>query len=148
MLTGKSDTGMNVLVVGGGMIGSETASFLGTMCKASVALVTRQADIGGDMEGGIRDDLKDVLRRGFVKIFTRTSLKEVTREGAVLVSHGTEIFYPCDTVVTAFGTESYDPLTESLKGLCECDTVVVGDALAPRKALEAAREGFAAGFAA
>jgi 2,4-dienoyl-CoA reductase-like NADH-dependent reductase (Old Yellow Enzyme family)/thioredoxin reductase len=146
VLTGKSDTGMNVLVVGGGMIGSETASFLGTMCKASVALVTRQADVGGDMEGGIRDDLKDVLRRGFVKIFTRTSLKEVTPEGAVLVSDGIEIFYPCDSVVTAFGTESCDPLTERLKDLC--NTVAVGDALKARKALESVREGFAAGFTA
>ncbi|MDR3332198.1 MAG: FAD-dependent oxidoreductase, partial [Synergistaceae bacterium] len=117
VLAGKSDAGMNVLVVGGGMIGSETASFLGTMCKASVAISTRQADIGGDMEGGIKDNLKDVLNRTFVKIFTRTSLKEVTPDGAILVSNGNEIFYPCDTVVVAFGTESYNPLENSLKNL-------------------------------
>jgi 2,4-dienoyl-CoA reductase-like NADH-dependent reductase (Old Yellow Enzyme family)/NADPH-dependent 2,4-dienoyl-CoA reductase/sulfur reductase-like enzyme len=154
VLCGKVDTGMRVLVVGGGMIGSETAAYLGTMCKESVALTTRQTDIGGDMEGGIRDNLKDVLNRCFVKIFTRTSLREVTENGAVLVSkrygpkEGEVVtedwFYPCDTVVTAFGTEAYNTLSEKLIGKCE--TVVVGDALKARRALEAAREGFVAGL--
>lgn len=154
VLCGKADTGMNVLVVGGGMIGSETAAYLGTMCKASVALTTRQKDIGGDMESGVRDDLKDVLNRCFVKIFTETSLREVTEGGAVLVSkrcgpkEGDIItedwFYPCDTVVAAFGTEAYNPLSEKLTGKCE--TVVAGDALEARKALEATREGFVAGL--
>jgi NADPH-dependent 2,4-dienoyl-CoA reductase/sulfur reductase-like enzyme len=144
VLTGKSDTGMNVLVVGGGMIGSETAAYLGTMCKAGVALTTRQTEIGGDMESGIRDNLKDVLNRCFVKIFTETSLKEVTPDGVVLRTGDREWLYPCDTVVVAFGTEAYDPLSEKLAGLC--DTVVVGDAREARKALEAAREGFIAGL--
>jgi NADH dehydrogenase FAD-containing subunit len=124
------------------------------MCKESVVLTTRQTDIGGDMEGGIRDDLKDVLNRHFVKVFTQTSLREVTENGAVLVSKRCGLkdgeivtedwFCPCDTVVTAFGTEAYNPLSEKLKGKCE--TVVAGDALAARKALEAAREGFVAGL--
>jgi thioredoxin reductase len=144
VLIGKKDAGMNVLVIGGGMIGSETAAFLSTMCKASVALTTRQSDIGGDMEGGIKDDLKDVLNRYFVKTFTHTSLKEVTTDGALLVTNGEEWLYPCDTIVTAFGTAAYNPLSEKLIGKCE--TVVVGDALEARKALEAAREGFIAGL--
>ncbi|MDR2771750.1 MAG: FAD-dependent oxidoreductase [Clostridiales Family XIII bacterium] len=154
VLCGKADTGQSVLVVGGGMIGSETAAYLGTMCKASVALTTRQTDIGGDLEGGIRDDLKDVLNRYFVKVFTRTSLREVTEGGAVLVSKRCgpkegeivteDWFYPCDTVVAAFGTEAYDPLSEKLIGNCE--TVVVGDARKARKAVEAVREGFVAGL--
>jgi 2,4-dienoyl-CoA reductase-like NADH-dependent reductase (Old Yellow Enzyme family)/thioredoxin reductase len=144
VLIGKRDAGMNVLVVGGGMIGSETAAFLGTMCKASVALSTRQSDIGGDMDSGIRDNLKDELSRNFVNVFTHTTLKEVTEEGAVLMTEGREWTYPCDTVVVAFGTESYNPLSEKLIGKCE--TVVVGDALEPRKAIEAVREGFIAGL--
>jgi 2,4-dienoyl-CoA reductase-like NADH-dependent reductase (Old Yellow Enzyme family)/thioredoxin reductase len=154
VLRGRVDTGMRVLVVGGGMIGAETAAFLGTMCKESVALTTRQTDIGGDMDGGIKDDLKDLLNRCFVRVFTRTSLREVTENGAVLVSKRRgakdgeiiteDWFYPCDTVVTAFGTEAYNPLSEKLIG--RCGTVVVGDALKARKALEAAREGFVAGL--
>ncbi|MDR0817776.1 MAG: FAD-dependent oxidoreductase [Clostridiales Family XIII bacterium] len=144
VLIGRSDAGMNVLVVGGGMIGSETAAFLGTMCKASVALTTRQSDIGGDMDHGIRDNLKDELKKNFVEVYTHTTLIEVTEDGAVLMTNGREWLYPCDTVVVAFGTQSYDPLSEKLTGKCE--TVVVGDALEPRKAIEAVREGFVAGL--
>jgi 2,4-dienoyl-CoA reductase-like NADH-dependent reductase (Old Yellow Enzyme family)/thioredoxin reductase len=148
VLAGISDTGMNVIVIGGGMIGAETASYLAVQCKASVALTTRQNDIGGDMEGGIKDDLKDVLNRYFVKRYTNTSLKEVTEDGVSLVTHrpdgDTEWHYRCDSVVLAFGTEAYNPLPEKLAGLC--DMVVAGDAREARKALEAIREGFAAGF--
>jgi NADPH-dependent 2,4-dienoyl-CoA reductase/sulfur reductase-like enzyme len=33
VLRGRADTGMNVLVAGGGMIGSETAAYLCVQCK-------------------------------------------------------------------------------------------------------------------
>jgi pyruvate/2-oxoglutarate dehydrogenase complex dihydrolipoamide dehydrogenase (E3) component len=149
VLLGKEDTGMNILVIGGGMIGAETASYLSVQCKASVGLTTRQAEICPDMEGGIRDDLKDILDRYFVKRYPLTTLKEVTSEGAILSTkvpgeHPKEWLYPCDTIVTAFGTEAYNPLSEKLIGKCE--TVVVGDALEARMALQAVREGFVAGF--
>ena len=49
---------MNVLVAGGGMIGSETAAYLCVQCKAKVTLIEMLSDIGLEMEGGIRDDLK------------------------------------------------------------------------------------------
>jgi 2,4-dienoyl-CoA reductase-like NADH-dependent reductase (Old Yellow Enzyme family)/NADPH-dependent 2,4-dienoyl-CoA reductase/sulfur reductase-like enzyme len=144
VLRGKANFGMNVLVVGGGMIGSETASYLSTQCLASVAISTRQADIGGDMDPGIRDDLKSVLQKNFVDIFTHAYLKEITADGAWLEINGEKVFHPCDTVVTAFGTRAYNPLSDKLVG--KVDTVVVGDALKARTGLEAIREGFAAGF--
>jgi NADPH-dependent 2,4-dienoyl-CoA reductase/sulfur reductase-like enzyme len=65
VLTGKSATGMDVVVIGGGMIGSETAAFLSTMCKASVALTTRRADIGGGRfrHGILRSAFGSLVRR-------------------------------------------------------------------------------------
>ncbi|MDR2487120.1 MAG: FAD-dependent oxidoreductase, partial [Clostridiales Family XIII bacterium] len=65
VLAGRKDTGMDVVVIGGGMIGAETAAYLCVQCKRSVVLTTRQPDICGDMEAGIRDDLKDLLDRYF-----------------------------------------------------------------------------------
>lgn len=144
VLRGRSDTGLNVLVAGGGMIGSETASYLCVQCKASVTVVEMLPDIANDMEGGIRDDLKDVLNKYFVKILTETKLAGVTAQGALLEREGKVILYPCDTVVLAIGTRAYNPLEEELKGLC--DLVVIGDAVKPRKAVAAVREGFVAGM--
>ncbi len=144
VLRGRVDTGMNVLVAGGGMIGSETAAYLGVQCKSSVALIEMRPEIGMDMEGGIRDDLKDCLNKSFVKIMTDTTLMSVTEEGVRIRQGEAIIDYPCDTVVLAIGTCAYNPLVEELKGLCEL--VVIGDAIKARKAIEATREGFVAGI--
>jgi pyruvate/2-oxoglutarate dehydrogenase complex dihydrolipoamide dehydrogenase (E3) component len=144
VLLGRADPGMNVLVAGGGMIGSETAAYLATHCKESVGLIEMRSNIGADMEGGIRDDLKDVLAKFFVKIMTDTTLISITDGGAEIKIGDNVSFYPCDTVILALGTKSYNPLEEELSGVC--DTVVVGDALKARKAINASREGFVAGM--
>jgi NADPH-dependent 2,4-dienoyl-CoA reductase/sulfur reductase-like enzyme len=143
VLCGKRNTGMNVAVIGGGEVGAETAAFLSMQSKESVAITTRQNDIGGDMGRDFLLELKNHLARNAVKIFCKTSLKEVSAAGVILRTEGKEWEYPCDSVVLAFGTESYNPLSEQLIG--KCDVVVVGDALKARNALEAIREGFLAG---
>lgn len=144
VLLGKADAGMNVLVAGGGMVGSETAAFLGMQCKAKVAIVEMRDEIAMDMEAGIRDDLKSCLERLFVTSITNTSIAGVTTEGALLKQGDTVTLYPCDTIVLAIGTKAYNPLAEELAGIC--DTVTVGDSKKARQAIQAAREGFDAGF--
>lgn len=144
VLLGKSDAGMNVLIVGGGMVGSETAAYLGMQCKSQVAIVEMRDAIAMDMEAGIRDDLRDCLRRCFVKEFTGTSIAGVTDEGALLKKGDEVTLYPCDTIVLAIGTRSYCQLKDELEGICE--TVVVGDAVKARQAIQASSEGFKAGL--
>ncbi|MDR1815914.1 MAG: FAD-dependent oxidoreductase [Clostridiales Family XIII bacterium] len=141
VLAGRADTGLRVLVAGGGLIGSEVTTFIAAQYK-QVAVTTRQADVGSAIES--KEDLKDILEHYAVRVFPRTSLVEVTTEGAKLATEGKEWFYPCDTVVTAFGMEAYDPLSTEARKICE--TVVVGDAREARTALEATREGFVAGL--
>nr|WP_281253620.1 FAD-dependent oxidoreductase [Sporomusa silvacetica] len=144
VLRGRVDPGLNVLVAGGGMIGSETAAYLGIQCREKVTLLEMMSEIGIDMEGGIRDDLKDCLNKYFVKVMTETKLAGVTEKGALIEQGGCVTLYPCDTVVLAIGTKAYNPLQEELSALCE--VVVVGDALKARKAVQASREGFVAGM--
>ncbi|MGN1002908.1 MAG: FAD-dependent oxidoreductase [Oscillospiraceae bacterium] len=144
VLRGKADTGMNVVVAGGGMVGSETAAYLCVQCKEKVTMFVKHQEIALDMEGGIRDDLKDLLRKYFVEIQTGAKLVGVTPEGALIEQGGQVKLHPCDTVVLAIGTRAYNPLEEELKDLC--DVVVVGDAVKPRMAVKAVREGFVAGL--
>lgn len=146
VLLGRSDTGMNVLVVGGGMVGSETAAFLGMQCKAKITLVELRDEIGMDMEGGIRDDLKDCLRRSYVDVMTGTGIAGVTKEGALLKRGDETLPLACDTIVLAVGTRSYCPLADELESVC--DIAVIGDAVKARQAIQASGEGFAAGLAA
>jgi NADH dehydrogenase FAD-containing subunit len=42
--------------------------------QGAVTIVEMLPDIANDMEGGIRDDLKDLLNKYFVKILTETKL--------------------------------------------------------------------------
>ena len=144
VLLGRSDTGMNVLVAGGGMVGSETAAYLGMQCKSKVTVIEMRDEIALDMEAGIRDDLKDCLNRCYVDVLTKTSLAGVTAEGALLKQGDTVTLFPCDTVVLAIGTRAFCPLKEELDGICE--TVIVGDAVQARQAIQASREGFNAGY--
>ncbi|SHI04033.1 2,4-dienoyl-CoA reductase [Sporobacter termitidis DSM 10068] len=144
ILRGRVDTGMNVLVAGGGMIGSETAAYLCVQCKSKVTVIEMLPDIGLEMEAGIRDDLKTLLLKYFVDIKTGTKLAGVTAEGALIQQGDTMTLFSCDTIVLAIGTRAYNPLEEELKGLC--DVVVVGDAVKARKAIQASREGFLAGI--
>jgi 2,4-dienoyl-CoA reductase-like NADH-dependent reductase (Old Yellow Enzyme family)/thioredoxin reductase len=144
VLRGRSDTGMNVLVAGGGMVGTETAAYLSTQCKSKVGILEMRPLVGADMDTGIRDDMRALLIRNFVEIMENTSLKEITAEGALVECGGLTKLYKCDTVVLAIGTKSNNAIADDLRGICE--TVLVGDALKARTALEAVREGFTAGL--
>jgi len=144
VLLGKSDTGMNVLVIGGGMVGSELAAYLGMQCKDKVTIVEMRDAIAMDMDRGIRTDLMDCLRRCYVDILTGTTIASVTDEGAILKQGEKEFLFPCDTVVMAIGTRPYVPLVKELEGVVE--TVVVGDAVKARQAIQASAEGFYAGL--
>lgn len=144
VLLGQADTGNRVVIAGGGMVGTETAAYLGMMCKDRVTVVEMRDNVALDLEPGVRDDLKDVLKREYVDIVTEASLAGVTEEGA-LIREGTDVrLIPCDTVVLAIGTRSYVPLEEEAKKLVE--TVIVGDAVRARQAIQASQEGFRAGL--
>lgn len=144
VLLGKSSVGQSVVIVGGGMVGSETAAYLGMQCKDRVVLVEMRDAIAMDMEAGIRDDLRDCLRRCYVEEYTNTAIAGVTDEGAVLRKGDKEFTIPCDNVVLAVGTRSFTLLADELKGIVE--TVIVGDAVKARQAIQASKEGFYAGL--
>lgn len=78
VLLGKKDPGQRVVIAGGGMVGTETAAFVGMQCKDKVTIIEPRENVAMDLEAGIRDDLKDVLRREYVDIITGASLAGIT----------------------------------------------------------------------
>lgn len=144
VLLGRKDPGQRVVVAGGGMVGTETAAFLGMQCKDKVTIIEPRENVAMDLEAGIRDDLKDVLGREYVEIMTNTSLAGITEEGALVKKEQGEKLLTCDSVVLAIGTRSYVPLYDQIKDITE--VVVVGDAKKARQAIQASQEGFKAGY--
>lgn len=126
------------------MVGTETAAFLGMQCKDRVTVVEPRENVAMDLEAGIRDDLKDVLRREYVDIITGASLAGITEEGALIKTEDGEKLLVCDSVVLAIGTCSYVPLYDQIKDLTEIE--IVGDARKARQAIQASQEGFRAGY--
>jgi len=119
LFRGKKKVQGKVLVLGGGLIGCETALWLAQQGK-KVTIVEILSDL---MIGGIpvqhmnRLMLLDLLKFHRVEIFTNTSLLEVTENGVRLLDGGSQKRnFPADTVVLAVGLKPDRELYQTLKG--------------------------------
>jgi len=146
VLAGRCQPGMRVLVVGGGMVGCEVADYLGEH-RHQVTLVEMLPEIGLTVPPQIKFFLLERLEEYGVRIETRTTVTEFLRDGVVVESGGeTSRLQGFDTIVLALGTRSVCPLKDELEGKVP-ELYVIGDALAPRQAIEAIEEGARVGVA-
>jgi NADPH-dependent 2,4-dienoyl-CoA reductase/sulfur reductase-like enzyme len=139
ILEGKKEAGMNVLVVGGGMVGVETADFLGEHYH-NVTIVEMLPEIARDEQDAVKYFLMERLNKYGVKAITSATVKEFLDDGVVYEKDGKEEkLTGFDTIVLAMGAKAYNPLEEKIKGKVS-EVYVVGDAVKARKALEAIEE--------
>jgi len=169
VLAGKAVTGKNIVVIGGGAVGIETAMHLAKMGtidadtlqflflnKAEeperlreyatrgvkkVTIVEMLDRAGVDIGLTTRWIALRQLSKYGIRVLTHTRATEITPEGLWVEKKEGREMIPCDTVVMACGTVPVNPLEEKLKGLAE-KVVVVGDAKKARKAYEAIHEAF------
>jgi 2,4-dienoyl-CoA reductase-like NADH-dependent reductase (Old Yellow Enzyme family)/thioredoxin reductase len=139
ILEGKKEAGMNVLIVGGGMVGVETADFLGEHYH-NVTIVEMLPEIARDEQDAVKYFLMERLNKYGVKSITSATVKEFLDDGVVYEKDGKEEkLTGFDTIVLAMGAKAYNPLEEKIKGKVS-EVYVVGDAVKARKALEAIEE--------
>ena len=109
-------TGQKVLILGGGLVGAETAEFLARQGK-EVAILELKDNIAADMQARARAFLLEELSAGHVTIMTGLEIRTISSEGRVLVRnrYGKEYELPCyDTLVMALGYRSNDSLCAKL----------------------------------
>jgi len=133
----------SALVIGGGLVGLETADFLAAK-GVQVTLVEMLHEVGGDMDLLAKAMLSARLREHHVSIHTSTKILRLTKTTAVAEKEGQEITFPIETIVIAVGVRSNGTLPNALAG-SDLEIYVIGDAVEPRKALEAIQEGFDVG---
>ncbi len=140
VLEGKKEVGTNVLIVGGGMVGVETADFLGEHGH-KVTIVEMLPEIAKDEQDAVKYFLMQRLNSYGVKAVTSATVKEFLDDGVVYEKDGKEEkLTGFDSIVIALGAKAYNPLEEKIKGKVP-EVYVIGDAVKARKALEAIEEG-------
>lgn len=130
ILNGKKKTGENVLMVGGGLVGCETALYLSKQGKTVTIVEAKNniLDAGKPIPHMNKIMLLDLLKMQNIKIITNNSLLEVTDEGAVLISNKfKKQNVAADTIVISVGFKSDKELYNKLHGKIT-DLYLIGDA--------------------
>jgi len=145
VLEGKTDVGQTVAVIGGGMVGSETASHLANHGK-EVSIVEMLPEIAADINARSKPFLLKDLAEHNVRLYLNSVVKEILADGLRIERDGREEkIGPFDTIILAVGVQPCNDLTRKLDGKV-ARLLTIGDASNPRKALEAIGEGYLAGL--
>lgn len=136
----------NVVVIGGGSTGCETAECLAE-AGAHVKVLEMQSDVVTDV-GLLRKFLLiDRMGQKGVEILTEKEVKELKADGVVVEKEGAiETIGDVDAVVWAVGNKP-DITIEPLLKAKKIPFHKVGDCVAPRKITDAIHEGFRCGYA-
>jgi len=148
VLAGKAVTvARNVVILGGGLVGCETADLLAetgdnmAIGRTAVTIVEMMDDVALDIAVQPRYLLMQRLHDKGVKILTSAKVKEILDDGVVFTRDGQEeSINNVDNIVLALGARPVDHLSEKIKGKV-AEVFVIGDAKEPRKVLEATAEG-------
>jgi len=143
-LKGKKTVGHNVVMLGVGLVGSETALQLSEEGHA-VTLVGRKPTI---MKGvAVTDFLaySERIAKTDMTICTSTTPLEVVEDGVMVEYKGKVRKIPADTVLYAFGAKAKQELYEELKAQGK-EAHLVGDAVFPAKIMDAVHTGYRLGL--
>lgn len=149
ILAGRAIAGDRTVVIGGGLIGVETALHLTSQRlmnfnNRQVQLVEMKDQIASDEEYTRRKLLLRSLEKEKIVVYTRTRLLHITEQSVVVVSHKGEFEIRCNCVVLAMGVQSNNQLYHALKD--RIPSQLIGDAQTISNAVNAVRDGFCAGL--
>ena len=137
---GRREIGESVVVIGGGLVGCETALYLAQKGK-KLTILEILDDVAQDMVMANRMHLLKLLADTNVNILTKTSIVEMMDDSVVIVNKYGRSKLENDTVVLAVGSKPNKKLKETLKDKVP-EIYVIGDCVEPRKVLNAIWEGF------
>ncbi len=141
-LTHQAEVGRNVVVIGGGLAGTEAACAIAPDAD-SVTIVEMLPDILATAAHCLNNDQhlrKMVADRG-VTVVTGATVSDIAPDSLSYEKDGETVTIPADTVLNAVGFTASDELEEACLAVCD-DVAVIGDAVGPRKILDAIHEGY------
>ena len=145
VLLGTCSPGKRAVVVGGGLVGAETADMLSLQCE-KVSIIEMMPEIMRDGEASPARYMKERFKEHDVDIYTSAQVTEIG-DGCVKAMQGDHelVIDQVDTVVIAAGVKANTELDDTLADL-NCRVVRVGDANGVKNGYLGIREGFEAGL--
>jgi len=139
LLAGTASVKERVVVVGGGMVGAETAEFLAEKGQ-KVTILEMLRRIGMDMVPMTILMLYKRLKKLGVAMITNAKVEEITEDGVVYEKDGVKQTAEADSVVLAVGSKPNISLMKALEGKV-AEIYAIGNAKEPGNVLEAIHEG-------
>jgi len=140
VLGGAVASGKHAVVIGGGLIGMETADYLcqkGT--QVTLVEVLKRSPVLKITSHGYM--LHTRLKEGGCRLLFNTAVKKIEESSVTVLIEGREqILSPVDQVITAVGLKPHNELKEILQAR-KIHHFIIGDALQPRRIIEATEEG-------
>ena len=142
----KASMAGKVVIIGGGLVGCETADFLAqtsdnfSAAPTEVTILEMRDKLAIDGVAEPRHLLLERLREKRVRILLNSELKEILDDGVVFVRNGQEeSIRGVEYVILAMGVRPVDNLLVEIKDKIG-NIFVIGDAKKPRKLLQATAE--------
>ena len=129
-----------VIVVGGGLVGLEVAEYIAAR-GAEVTVIEALKGIGRQFGTFRQIAVMESLYQEKIQTLDETKCLEIKDKSVVIERQGKIEELPCDWVVIAIGSKPND--YSDLKAFCEQKGIpyyVIGDAVAPRRAIDAIAE--------
>jgi 2,4-dienoyl-CoA reductase-like NADH-dependent reductase (Old Yellow Enzyme family)/thioredoxin reductase len=140
VLDGAVPPGKHTVVIGGGLIGMETADYLchkGT--QVTLVEVLKRSPVLKITSHGYM--LHTRLKQAGCRLLFNTAIKKIEESSVTVLIEGREqLLSPVDQVIIAVGLESRKELKEILQAR-KIRHFVIGDAFQPRRIIEATEEG-------
>lgn len=139
--TNMDKLGKKVVVIGGGLVGCETALYLAEEGREAV-IVEMLDRLAPDSNWMHHEGMMQSFKRHNVTSHTGVRCTGISDKGVTVEkSNGETILIEADSVVYAVGMQSENRLTAELADAAE-DVIAIGDCVRPRKAKEAVYEAY------
>ena len=143
VLEGKVDVGPRVAVIGGELVGCETAEFLADKGKRATVM-RRGQEMASSVGPSLRAFFLERLERKGVTLLTGVKYEEATPKGLVITTkEGERRTITASAIVLAAGAAPDRKLYDEVRGKLP-EVHLVGDCVEPRKIGDAIAEGYRA----
>jgi 2,4-dienoyl-CoA reductase-like NADH-dependent reductase (Old Yellow Enzyme family)/thioredoxin reductase len=132
VLLGKKNIGERIAVLGGGLVGCETALYIAEQLKKSVSIVEMLDDILIEADMPSKIALTDRLRKASVEIYTGWRSEEITDNSLICTDQqGQRHELEADSIVLAVGLIEKKEIVDKFRGLAP-EVHALGDCIEAR----------------